>query len=115
MSKKKSKQVKSKNGFSDKLKFTFVVLFYILFLGLTFLLLTLTFLFSLPSRTIFLLEGLFFVVYSIFAICFKIPLFNRHYMYKSYRFDGNFGFRHYFGFSILIFLGMIFFLISFGK
>lgn len=65
-------------------------------------------------RVLFLVEGIFLVVYSMLGVIFKIPLFNRHYILNSYGFDDRFGLRHYFAFSIMIFIGLILFFISFG-
>lgn len=66
------------------------------------------------ARALFLIEGIFLIVYAILGIVLKIPLFNRHYSFNSYGFDNRFGFRHYFAFAIMIFGGAILFTISFG-
>ena len=98
---------------SDKIKIFFVLLYYFAIVGIGFILFVPAFIPTFSPFIVFKIYGAFFILYSVLAIVYKIPVFNRHFIYKEIGFDTRFGSRHYFGFSIMIFLGIIFLYLGF--
>lgn len=89
---------------SIKTKFFFVILYYLLFMGIPIFILKLGF----PQKVCLVVYGCFLICFSIFSFIYKIPVFNRHYQYKGNGFDNSFGIRHYFAYTIQLFIGLVF-------
>lgn len=86
-----------------KLKIVLTMLFYcLIFLP------WIIFFLGVSGKEFFLISGFIYIIYAIIGMIFKLPIFNRHYVYKSVGFDESFGIRHYFGLACLLTLGIIF-------
>ena len=72
---------------SKRLKIAFVFLFYFVMIGLGLSLFTPAFVSSFNPDFIFRIWGIFFILYAVIGVAFKMPVFNRHYVYKGSGFD----------------------------
>ncbi|PKM73893.1 MAG: hypothetical protein CVU91_02270 [Firmicutes bacterium HGW-Firmicutes-16] len=90
-----------KKGIDIKYKVAYLISYIVMFFTIP-----LTGIFINNGKITILIFGLFLIIYSVIGTVFKIPLFNRHYMYESFRFNDSFSVRQYFGFAIMFLFGV---------